>query len=110
MLAQELQALGEARPPERVDDDELRARTEQDFLLRLDARQLTDVAARLRHATVQTADGLARGKLIAGAALGVNAVIETHTPIVFQDWTLEPGADVTIASRRTLSTTTMLRG
>jgi redox-sensitive bicupin YhaK (pirin superfamily) len=43
-----------------------------------------------------TADGLARAKLIAGSALGVNAVIETHTPIVFQDWTLEPGADVTI--------------
>jgi redox-sensitive bicupin YhaK (pirin superfamily) len=45
---------------------------------------------------VRTPDGLARGKLIAGGALGVNAVIETHTPIVFQDWTLEPGADVTI--------------
>ena len=46
--------------------------------------------------TAQTADGLARAKIIAGSALGVNAVIETHTPIVFQDWTLEPGADVTI--------------
>lgn len=46
--------------------------------------------------TVQTADGLARAKIIAGSALGVNAVIETHTPIVFQDWTLEPGADVTL--------------
>lgn len=44
----------------------------------------------------RTADGLARVKIIAGAALGVNAVIETHTPIVFQDWTLEPGADVTV--------------
>ena len=44
----------------------------------------------------RTADGLARAKIIAGAALGVNAVIETHTPIVFQDWTLEPGADVTV--------------
>jgi redox-sensitive bicupin YhaK (pirin superfamily) len=44
----------------------------------------------------KTSDGLARGKIIAGAALGVRAVIETHTPIVFQDWTLEPGADVTI--------------
>jgi redox-sensitive bicupin YhaK (pirin superfamily) len=46
--------------------------------------------------TAQTADGLAHAKIIAGSALGVNAVIETHTPIVFQDWTLEPGADVTI--------------
>jgi redox-sensitive bicupin YhaK (pirin superfamily) len=44
----------------------------------------------------KTADGLAWAKIIAGAALGVNAAIETHTPIVFQDWTLEPGADVTI--------------
>jgi len=44
----------------------------------------------------KTADGLARAKIIAGAALGVHAAIETHTPIVFQDWTLEPGADVTI--------------
>jgi quercetin 2,3-dioxygenase len=44
----------------------------------------------------KTADGLARAKIIAGSALGVNAVIETHTPIVFQDWQLEPGADVTV--------------
>jgi hypothetical protein len=38
----------------------------------------------------------ARVKVIAGEALGTKAVIETHTPIVFQDWTLEPGSDVTI--------------
>jgi len=43
-----------------------------------------------------TADG-ARVKVIAGEALGARAVIETHTPIVFQDWMLEPRADVTIA-------------
>jgi redox-sensitive bicupin YhaK (pirin superfamily) len=48
----------------------------------------------------KTADGLARAKIIAGSALGVNAVIETHTPIVFQDWQLEPGADVTIEISR----------
>ena len=47
-----------------------------------------------------TADRKARAKIIAGSALGVNAVIETHTPIVFQDWTLEPGADVTIEISR----------
>ena len=35
-------------------------------------------------------------KVIAGSALGVRAVIETHTPIVYQDWTLEEGADVTV--------------
>ncbi len=40
-------------------------------------------------------DGLARVKVIAGAALGVTAAIATRTPIVFQDWELKPGADVT---------------
>jgi len=45
--------------------------------------------------TAQSADGRARVKVIAGEALGAKAVIETHTPIVYQDWTLEPGADVT---------------
>ena len=34
--------------------------------------------------------------MIAGEALGVRAVIETHTPIVYQDWSLDPGADVTL--------------
>jgi redox-sensitive bicupin YhaK (pirin superfamily) len=36
----------------------------------------------------------ARVKVIAGEALGVKAVIDTHTPIVYQDWQLEAGADV----------------
>jgi quercetin 2,3-dioxygenase len=31
---------------------------------------------------------------VAGEALGVSAVIDTHTPIVFQDWTVHAGADV----------------
>jgi quercetin 2,3-dioxygenase len=44
----------------------------------------------------QTNDGKARVRVIAGSALGANAVIDTHTPIVYQDWTLEPGADVTV--------------
>src|SRR5436305_4381463 len=35
-------------------------------------------------------------RVIAGEALGVKAVIDTRTPIVYQDWTLEPGADVTV--------------
>ena len=39
-------------------------------------------------------DGLARVRVIAGEALGVRAVIDTHTPIVYQDWTLRPGAVV----------------
>lgn len=44
----------------------------------------------------KSADGLARVRVIAGEALGAKAVIDTHTPIVYQDWTLEPGADVTL--------------
>ena len=34
--------------------------------------------------------------MIAGAALGVTAAIDTLTPIVYQDWSLEAGADVTL--------------
>jgi len=41
-----------------------------------------------------TPDGLARVRVIAGEALGVRAVIDTRTPIVYQDWTLAPGARV----------------
>jgi hypothetical protein len=51
-------------------------------------------AARIPSAA--TPDGKARVKIIAGAALGVSAAIETHTPIVFQDWTLDAGADVAV--------------
>jgi quercetin 2,3-dioxygenase len=48
-------------------------------------------------AKIPTAEtGHARVKIIAGEALGVRAVIDTHTPIVYQDWTLEAGADVTL--------------
>ena len=39
-------------------------------------------------------DGKARVKVIAGEALGVKAVIDTRTPIAYQDWTLDPGATV----------------
>jgi redox-sensitive bicupin YhaK (pirin superfamily) len=44
----------------------------------------------------RTPDAKAHAKVIAGEALGAKAVIETRTPIVFQDWTVEPGADVTL--------------
>jgi redox-sensitive bicupin YhaK (pirin superfamily) len=44
----------------------------------------------------KTPDGLAQVRVVAGEALGVNAAIETQTPIVYQDWSLEPGADVSI--------------
>ncbi|HEX2873389.1 MAG TPA: pirin family protein [Polyangiaceae bacterium] len=47
--------------------------------------------------SAQSADGLAKVKIIAGEALGVRAAIDTHTPIVYQDWSLEPGADVTVS-------------
>ena len=63
--------------------------------LKLSQPRYQDVPSE-RIPTAQTPDGLARGKIVAGEALGVRAVIETHTPIVFQDWTLEPAADVTI--------------
>ena len=39
-----------------------------------------------------TDDGLAQVRVVAGAALGATARIDTHTPIVFQHWTLRPGA------------------
>jgi redox-sensitive bicupin YhaK (pirin superfamily) len=37
-------------------------------------------------------DGRARVRVIAGEALGVGAVIDTRTQVVYQDWSLEPGA------------------
>lgn len=39
-------------------------------------------------------DRLARVRVIAGEALGVAACIDTHTPIVYQHWILQPGADI----------------
>jgi len=39
-------------------------------------------------------DGLARVRVIAGEALGVAACIDTHTPIVYQHWILQPGANI----------------
>jgi quercetin 2,3-dioxygenase len=44
----------------------------------------------------RSADGLAEVRVVAGEALGARAVIETRTPIFFQDWTLRPGAQVTL--------------
>jgi redox-sensitive bicupin YhaK (pirin superfamily) len=43
----------------------------------------------------RSADGRARVKVVAGEALGARAVIDTHTPIIYQDWSLDEGADVT---------------
>ncbi len=47
-----------------------------------------------------SADGHARVRVIAGEALGARAVIDTHIPIVYQDWTIESGADITVALPR----------
>ncbi len=43
-----------------------------------------------------TSDGRARVRVVAGEALGVVAAIETHTPIVYQDWSLDRDADVSV--------------
>ncbi len=45
--------------------------------------------------SARSADGLALVRVIAGEALGARAVIDTRTPIVYQHWTLKPGAAVT---------------
>src|SRR5215831_17117865 len=50
--------------------------------------------------TAETADGRARVRVVAGEALGVRAVIDTHTPIVYQDWSVAPEGDVTIGLAR----------
>ena len=47
-------------------------------------------------AEATTADGHARVRVIAGEALGARAAIGARTPIVYQDWTLESGADVRV--------------
>ena len=44
--------------------------------------------------TATSADGLAQVKVVAGKALGVEAIIDTHTPIVYHDWTIQPGGQV----------------
>lgn len=36
----------------------------------------------------ETPDGKAKVRVIAGQALGTQAVVDTHTPIVYQDWSV----------------------
>ncbi len=43
----------------------------------------------------KTADRLVTAKVIAGEALGIKAIIETRTPIMYLHFTLQPGASVT---------------
>jgi len=56
------------------------------------------VASGIPEATSE--DGRAHVRVIAGEALGARAVIDTHTPIVYQDWTIGRGADVSVAVPR----------
>jgi redox-sensitive bicupin YhaK (pirin superfamily) len=44
--------------------------------------------------TAMTSDGTVHVKVIAGEALGVKAKIETRTPILYQHFTLQPGASI----------------
>ncbi len=46
--------------------------------------------------TAATSDGRARVRVVAGEALGVQAVIDTHTPVIYQDWSLDDGGVVTL--------------
>jgi redox-sensitive bicupin YhaK (pirin superfamily) len=52
--------------------------------------------------TAASPDGKARVRVVAGEALGASAVIDTYIPIVYQDWTLDAGADVTVALKAEL--------
>ena len=62
---------------------------------KLTAPRYQDIpAARIPEAT--SADGLASVRVIAGAALGASAVIETRTPIALHDWTLRANASVDV--------------
>ena len=45
----------------------------------------------------KSADSLVTVKVIAGEALGIKAIIETRTPIMYLHFTLQPGASVTQA-------------
>jgi redox-sensitive bicupin YhaK (pirin superfamily) len=44
----------------------------------------------------RTADGLASVKVIAGRALGVSARVDTHTPILYFDVTVQPGGRIAL--------------
>ncbi|MEZ4320175.1 MAG: pirin family protein [Myxococcota bacterium] len=46
--------------------------------------------------TVQTDDGRATVRILAGEALGTSAVVRTRTPVLYHHWTFAEGADVTL--------------
>ena len=64
-----------------------------------DARRATR-RSRRRHPDGRDRRRARARRVVAGEALGARAVIDTHTPIVYQDWSLEPGGDVTVPVAR----------
>ena len=62
--------------------------------LKMTTPRYQDIAA-ARIPTAATPDRRARVRVVAGEALGARAVIDTHTPILYQDWTVDDGGDVT---------------
>ncbi|HVT10502.1 MAG TPA: pirin family protein [Polyangia bacterium] len=62
--------------------------------LKMTTPRYQEIAA-ARIPTAATPDGRARVRVVAGEALGARAVIDTHTPILYQDWTVDDGGDVT---------------
>jgi redox-sensitive bicupin YhaK (pirin superfamily) len=59
----------------------------------------------LKSAQIPTAEqGKAKVKVIAGEALGVNARVDTRTPIFYLHWSLQPGARVTQKAPRDYNT------
>ena len=64
--------------------------------LKMTTPRYQEIAAARDPDGARRADGRARVRVIAGEALGARAVIDTHTPIVYQDWSLDAGGDVTV--------------
>jgi redox-sensitive bicupin YhaK (pirin superfamily) len=67
--------------------------------LKMTRPRYQEIPAR-RIPTAATPDGRARVRVVAGEALGTQAIIDTHTPILYQDWTLDDGGDVTLSVPR----------
>lgn len=63
--------------------------------LKMTAPRYQEVSA-AKIPTAESSDGLSKVRVVAGEALGARAVIDTLTPIVYQDWSLKAGADVTV--------------
>ncbi|MEB3203353.1 MAG: pirin family protein [Candidatus Sericytochromatia bacterium] len=53
-----------------------------------------------RLARVTLADGMARGRIIAGEAEGAEAPVRTHVPVTLQHWTLDAEASIVLSVPR----------